>query len=682
MGVQFGRWNFDGKPVEQAYIAKVRQVLAPYCRNGCTSYSKASVTVLHGAFHETKESELETQPHVSSFGTVIAWDGRLDNRTELIRELGDVQEISTTDVELVAASYQRWGTACLAKLIGDWALSIWSHNLVILAKDFVGTRQLYYCIESSCLTWSTVLDPLLMLGERRFEIDEEYIAGYLSTLPETHLTPFVGIRAVPAGSFVELRPGRCSTHTYWHFDSSKEIKFKTDAEYEEQFRLLFAQAVVRRLRSSSPILAELSGGMDSSSIVCMADHLLMEGKATCPRLDTISYYNDAEPNWNERPYFELVERKRGRTGHHLDVGLTEGFLQPAEDTIFCALPGADRLAVEAAKSFDHCLRASQGRIVLSGIGGDEFLGGVPSSVSQVQDLFVSLHWVRMVRELGKWALLHRRSWVHAFIESVEEFLPQTVRRLYTRPRIPPWLRKSFVKRNEGIFWIDITRIQLMRGRPSFQANAKTLDHLKRQLNCCHLSPLCDVRVVYPYFDRDLLTFLFAIPREQLVRPGQRRSLMRRALSGIVPDEILSRRRKAYVARQPLVMIDSALPHIGKLLQGSVSNSLTWINPELLSLATSAATKGQSEHHRALIATLKLELWVRQLLLNDCVAAPENEFHNRSGGSRSPEPVGTARFTATRSEPAKARSSIDHMEVNVPMTDQSEAPEKEFNPSQG
>ena len=92
----------------------------------------------------------------------------------------------------------------------------------------------------------------------------------------------------------------------------REFVIGSDAEYEEHFRSVFAQSVRRRLRSDSPILAELSGGMDSSSIVCMADEIISRGQLATPRLDTLSYYDDSEPNWNERPYFSQVEEKRGR----------------------------------------------------------------------------------------------------------------------------------------------------------------------------------------------------------------------------------------------------------------------------------------------------------------------------------------------------------------------------------
>ena len=88
--------------------------------------------------------------------------------------------------------------------------------------------------------------------------------------------------------------------------------------------------------------------------------------------------------------------------------------------------------------------------------------------------------------------------------------------------------------------------------PTFQGNMSTLDMVRRQLSCYALSSDLLREKRYPYLDRDLLEFMYAVPREQLVRPGQRRSLMRRALVGIVPDDVLNRKRKAYVARSPIL----------------------------------------------------------------------------------------------------------------------------------
>src|SRR5207245_4201132 len=108
--------------------------------------------------------------------------------------------------------------------------------------------------------------------------------------------PYVGIHSVPPSSSVLLRPGKHTIRKYWDFDPGKRIRYRTDGEYEEHFRAVFAEAVRRRLRSDSPILAELSGGMDSSSVVCMADTIIARGDTETLLLDTIPYFDDSEPN--------------------------------------------------------------------------------------------------------------------------------------------------------------------------------------------------------------------------------------------------------------------------------------------------------------------------------------------------------------------------------------------------
>jgi asparagine synthase (glutamine-hydrolysing) len=136
MSVQFGRWNFEGQAPAPEYIEKVNAALAPYGPDSDESYSNGGIRILYRAFHTTKESRLETQPHISSSGVVITWDGRLDNRNELIRELSDSLTDDSTDVAIVAMAFEKWGPDSFAKLVGDWALSIWNpgNRSLVLAK--------------------------------------------------------------------------------------------------------------------------------------------------------------------------------------------------------------------------------------------------------------------------------------------------------------------------------------------------------------------------------------------------------------------------------------------------------------------------------------------------------------------------------------------------------------------
>src|SRR5271154_117488 len=174
MSVQFGKCNFDHKPVDPEDLDQVRPVLAPYGPDGEGYICKNNFGLLYRALHTTKESRHEDQPYVSASGSVLAWDGRLDNREELIGLLGR-ETSGSTDLEIVAAAYEHWGSGSFAKLIGDWAVSIWEpkHQSLILAKDFVGSRQLYYALEKGHVSWCTVLDPLVLLARHSFKLEEE-----------------------------------------------------------------------------------------------------------------------------------------------------------------------------------------------------------------------------------------------------------------------------------------------------------------------------------------------------------------------------------------------------------------------------------------------------------------------------------------------------------------------------
>jgi asparagine synthase (glutamine-hydrolysing) len=614
MSVQFGRWNFDGKPVDREYLEKAKASIAPYGPDDAGSFTRNNISILYHAFHTTKESRRETQPFLTSSGAILTWDGRLDSRADLIRQLRDVVTAASTDVAIVAAAYETWGGDCFGMLIGDWALSLWDPytRSLILAKDPIGTRHLYYSLDSHQVAWSTILDPLVLFAGKTFALCEEYIAGWFSFFPAPHLTPYVGIHSVPPSSSVLLRPGKHSVRKYWDFDPGKRIRYHADAEYEEHFRTVFAEAVRRRLRSDRPILAELSGGMDSSSIVCMADNVISRGTPETPRLDTVSYYDDSEPNWNERPYFTKVEEKRGRAGCHIDVSSVKqiGF-EPSDSDQFAATPGsAGGRPSEASRQFAACLASQGNRVLLSGVGGDEVTGGVPTPIPELEDLLARGQLTRLAHQLKVWALNKRKPWFYLLFEAVRGFFPPGLVGLPEGKRPAPWLNRAFVERNRAALTGYEQRLKLFGPLPTFQENLSALDTLRRQLECAALvsDPVYEKR--YPYLDRGLLEFMFAIPREQLVRPGQRRSLMRRALADFVPVEILNRKRKAFVSRAPMAAVSTEWASIVEVSQEMVAGSLGIVDSGRFLIGLQKARRGQEVPMIGLMRTLGIENWLR------------------------------------------------------------------------
>jgi asparagine synthase (glutamine-hydrolysing) len=624
MSVQAGTWNFDGEPADKLFLERVSQATAQHGPDGEALYADGSLGMIYRPFHTTKEACFERQPYVSPKGNVITWDGRLDNREDLTSQLdGFIGGDCGTDVAVVAAAFDKWRTDCFAKLLGDWALTVWNprERTLILATDVMGIRHLYYHQTPKRIFWSTMLEPIVLLAADPWLINGEFVAGYLASYPPAQVTPYVGIDAVPPCSYVTIRRGVREIQQYWHFDPRKKTHYRTDAEYEEHFRHVFKEAIRRRLRSQTPIVAELSGGMDSTSIVCMADVLVADGKAETPRLDTMSYYDDEEPNWNERPYFQKVEEKRGRTGTHICIVPANPFVALSEN-YFIAMPGADQSALHFDFEREASFRAQANRVILSGIGGDEVLGGVPTAVPELSDLLQQFRLAEFASQLKAWSLVQKRPWTHMLIKS---FMNMAGVGRYSGT-LPSKLRR--------ISWLDHNFLKLHGKSPtnnyalgadgclfSQRAFLSALSHVRDQLALSPPSLVATQEVRYPYLDRSLCEFLFSVPRAQILRPTQRRSLMRRALAGIVPPEILHRKRKAFTVRSVMVTYEEAWPMLQDRFHESLSQKLQYVNENKFLQALLATIHGQLASLVQLNRTITLELWLRMLADHKCLSYP-------------------------------------------------------------
>jgi len=249
--------------------------------------------------------------------------------------------------------------------------------------------------------------------------------------------------------------------------------------------------------------------------------------------------------------------------------------------------------------------------VLSGTGGDEFTGGVPTSAPELSDLLMRLQFGFLAHQLKLWALSKRKPWPGVLWEAVRDFLPAG----WLGPpahNLPTWLHPHFVRSHRAALRGYQRRLKLFGGLPSFQHSHSTLNLLRRQLACSLNAPEPLLERRYPYLDRDLVEFLCAIPCEQLVRPNQRRSLMRRALVGFVPDEVLNRRRKAFLVRSPIRTLCAEWHNLAGMGRPLMADSLEIVNHGGLTEALQKAHAGTAINVVIVQRTLLLERWLRHL----------------------------------------------------------------------
>jgi len=257
-----------------------------------------------------------------------------------------------------------------------------------------------------------------------------------------------------------------------------------------------------------------------------------------------------------------------------------------------------------------CLAATGSRIILSGIGGDEALGGVITPIPELADLLTEGHFLRLAKQGFAWALAQKKPLHHVLRDTLRPFLPFGL--ASDTPWLPaPWLETDFVKRHHQALGGYPIRLKILGASPSFQANVQALDGLRRQIGCTN-SPNSFYEKRFPYLDRDLWELVSAIPREQLVRPGERRSLVRRALNGIVPDEIRNRKRKAFVARGPMAAVSIDWSALNQLSEHMVSSSLGIVNGCAFQNVLARARAGLELSAIPILRTLEIEYWLRHL----------------------------------------------------------------------
>jgi asparagine synthase (glutamine-hydrolysing) len=481
---------------------------------------------------------------VSVDGSICAWDGRLDNRQDLMRQLAGDSGPRGLDGALALRLYQARGVDGLRDLIGDWSLVIAdaTSRLILLASDFAGIRPLYYCRTAECLMWSSSLSHLVRWSGRD-QLDEEYVASFLTKGSAAYRTPYRDVYPSPPGGVVCNSAQGVSMRAFWDLPVDRAIRCKNPGCYEEQLRNLFREAVAVRLPSNAPACAELSGGLDSSSIVCMADSIAKE-RSDGPRRPTTFTYT--HPGSADEKYVQAVERARSLTSIRLDL----------EAYPFVALdqPG------NAAPAW-WGPRFTELRPQLAGIGagtfltgqlGDFIMGNMLDDSEQAVDYLREGHWLGAAREAYEWSralgipiypLLWRvlrtaySPWTAAFESSDVNLAPRRYARVHSlAPRFLKGVSLNPAGRLPERNWRE--------ARPGRRSRFRALSDILDSRSLQAPEALQHISYSHPYAHRPLVEFMLTIPPAEVCRPGEPRRLMRRAFKDILPPAVLQRRSKA------------------------------------------------------------------------------------------------------------------------------------------
>src|SRR5215203_4611116 len=613
-----GILNFGNEPapVDEYAFSRMATALDSHGPDGGGNLINNRLGMSYRAFHTNRESRLEVQPFTSSEGHMLTWNGRLDNRDELIPQLRDYlhRSVDITDLSILVAAYEKWRKNCFGKLIGDFSLALWDAHLRVLylVRDMAGARALKYHINGTRIIWSTETTSLLnFLGS--CELDEEFIASALALVHTRELTPFKNIVFTkPAHVVTVTANGQLSKEQFWELDANKRIRYRTDDEYREHGLAEFKEAIRCRLRSDRPVFAELSGGLDSSSIVCLADKLVAEGLSEAPNVDTVSHVFENSPTSNESKYLSLVEAQRGKIGHRINDD-EHPLLTPLPDDVRIVTPNPIVLSHGFHSGVCAAMNRAGSRVLLSGTGGDQMFGGVYGAYPEVADHLHALRLFALHRSLRSWSRALKRPYVELlWKDALVRLLPEHLqaRALRKPSRFPPWYNREFVKRMKLDGRSASTTVPRSFRRPSERDQAAGFLSVVNMVSSCWRNEQFGIDVTYPYLHRPLVEFLQAIPLDQLLRPGRNRVLMRSMMTGILPDEIRERRSKGNPGEAFFRAIARESNRLRSEFQNSRLCAQGYIDKTALIAAFDRARHGYEKYSAFLVQTISLEFWLR------------------------------------------------------------------------
>jgi asparagine synthase (glutamine-hydrolysing) len=553
-------YQTDGAPADSSIVERMLAVIPYRAVDGSGVWARGPVAIGHAKLQTTPEASAESSPFVDeAAGLVLSMDGRVDNRDELTAELaGRGHRIRTgTDAEIVLRAWQCWGIEAPARLIGDFAFALWDQTkrALFCAGDPLGVKSFYYFEGPGFFLCASELHQLFQDPRVVKRPNEAAVAEILVRMSlDRRETLFEGIRRLEPAYYLHIRSSGsrgAECRRYYDLDPSREIVYRDDDEYAAHFLTLVKEAVRCRLRSPKGVASDLSGGLDSSSIVCLAEKLCHDGEARATSFESFSVRFEDAPA-AEGPYVEDV--LRAYPHRHTDV---PPGIAPADELIrqvshYLDLP--DYPNGVCADYTPLLARRDDLRVRLTGLGGDEWLGGTYLIYAdlirqfRISSLFERLRIDR--NPPGGFApfpgyghvLVHYGLW-----PLVPESIKPAIKRWLRPPKLPAPVAPAFAAKTRLL-----ERLSARRPFPRCRSFAQ------QALYECYSSDVLayalqgDARWTahfrlegrHPFLDRRIMEFAFAIPDEQRHRRDVSKFVLREAMRGILPERVRSRPDKA------------------------------------------------------------------------------------------------------------------------------------------
>jgi asparagine synthase (glutamine-hydrolysing) len=486
----------------------------------------------------------------------IVFNGEIYNYIELREELKSFGFNFRThsDTEVILKAYEHWGEGCLNKFNGMFSFALWDvkEKRLFCARDRMGVKPFYYYVDKDRFVFASEIKAFLEVDIER-NANEQIVYDYLSQglIDHTDDTFFYGIKQLSPAHYLVLSEGKVDIRRWWDIEDNK-LTDLSDDEYARRFYELFEDSIRLRLRSDVPIGTCLSGGLDSSSIVCIANKLMFQGdyhrEIVGDRQRTFSSCFE-DRKYDERVFIEEVIQKTNARSY---------YIFPEGKELFDLIPKViwhqdepfGSTSIFAQWHVMKLARENGVKVLLDGQGADELLAGYHGYFGTYYvDLARSLHILRLFAELYFYKKIHKKFQPMIFASVARAILPDS---LIAVLRKMPAIRNASKQATIGNVWIDRDFEKVYRREYTFKEKFKS--SLKNQLYSLFMysslpallhyedrnSMAFSIEARVPFLDYRLVEYIFSLPSEQKIRSAMTKVALRNAMKGILPEKVRTR----------------------------------------------------------------------------------------------------------------------------------------------
>lgn len=555
------------------------------------NHSNSLLAMGHRRFSIIDTSPAAHQPFMDPDKRVsLVFNGEIYNYVELRRELEQMgfRFRTGSDTEVLLCAYLAWNEKMLPRLNGMWAFALFDteRRKLLVSRDRIGERSFFYTKTPDAFFFASEIKALFAVqdiwNKRKAEDSKIFTYLYTGIRDTSEKTFFENISQLPPASFAWISAeGDMDIRKYWTLPSKRMPVKSTDMDDAAgELAALLNNSIKLRLRSDVPLASELSGGMDSSSIVSLAAQQIKdEYPGRKLQVFTVTYDNSA---LDESDYARQTAEMAGAELHTLRLDSSLYWPNVTEMAAIQEQP-FESPNLTGSRTIWQTLKEQNIRVVLNGGGGDELLAGYLNHhlLPFLGELAVSGRLVEAVKEACSWkqtpyinAILLRRFLLYNLPRTMRKHYAARVLRFSTNPavrkptgEISNLLMAEINNRSSGVLSDILTKNMTVFPMPMYMVQADKL------------SMSIPMEVRFPFLDHRIIDFAFRLPVDLLIRAGWSKAILRIAMKDRIPDAVLKRKEKMGFPVPLEQWIKEGLPCILAQFRNHPRSSERFINAE-------------------------------------------------------------------------------------------------------